>query len=176
MFSELSIEVQTLSTELGPYLRSLARRFGLSECDTADVLQEALLAFYMHRSRIEEPKRWLMIVLKHESLRIVRNRPARTVSFEDLPVGSISSLSTSATAGIDRRLRLGRLVADLSPRNRRVLWMRFVADMSWIEIARDLSCRPGGAKKAVHRAVTAARERASAGESLGAREALVQES
>lgn len=164
----LSLEVQALSTELRPYLRALARRFGLGECDSADVMQEALLAFCMNRSRIEDPKPWLMIVLKHECLRLMRKQPASMVSFEDLAAGAISELSTSAPSSIDRRLRLGKLLADLSPRNRRVLWMRFVADMSWMEIARDLSCRPGGAKKAVFRAVTAARARASAAAAAGA--------
>ena len=172
---EFSNQVQMLLTQLMPYVRGLARRFGLNDCDTTDVMQEALLAFCLYRTRIEDPRKWLMTVLRNECLRLLRGRASQAVRLEDLPESRIRQLSPCSISSLHERLRLGKLVSDLSSRNRRVLWMRFVADMSWIEIAENLSCSPGGAKKAVFRAVAAARGRASALQRVGPPELLVEE-
>jgi RNA polymerase sigma factor (sigma-70 family) len=165
--ADISHQIGQLSSEVGPYLRVLAHRFSLNTDETADALQEALLAFFLNRTRIANPQKWMRTVVRHECLRVLRERTPGSVSLDDLSVSRAHQLEASPIADLHRRLRVGRLVADLSPRNRRVLWMRFVADMSWMQIARHLSCRPASAKKAVFRAVAAAREAAQVIAAIG---------
>ena len=159
---DYSTQILALSTEVGPYLRALARRFGLDDSDSADALQDALLAFCLNRFRIEQPRRWLRVVLKHECLRRLHTKTSGAVSLDVLGEARIAQHSPSFIANVDARLRVDKVLSEASPRNRRVLWMRFLADMSWSEIAQRLGCKPSGAKKAVHRAVAAVRESASA--------------
>jgi DNA-directed RNA polymerase specialized sigma24 family protein len=156
--SEPTQEIGVLAEQLAPYLRRLRCRYSLSEEDAEDALQQSLLAFTRHRESVENPLRWLCAVLRNECLAVLRPFGPRTASFDEVGEGQLPNLSSLSAERLVDRIALQRVLGQLSRRNQRVLWMRFVAGMSWLEIADNLACGLSGAKKAVGRAVSAARQ------------------
>jgi len=76
-------------------LRSVARRYRLSDADTADVAQTAWLRLIQHLDRIKEPAQigaWLVTTARRECLRKLRAL-AREVPDEDPPEPRDSELS-----------------------------------------------------------------------------------
>lgn len=154
-------QVRVLAQQLAPYLGRLKSRYSLSREDSADLLQNALLAYWTYRPRVEHPIRWLFSVLRNDCLRIVRRGAHREVRLEDLGERAVAELASQPPVRLGDTASLEEILSALSPRNQKVLWMRFVAGMNWREIANVLGCGPSGAKKAVFRAVSAARELAA---------------
>ena len=156
--SDLTRQTEILVANLSPYLQALGNRMSLSREDTADALQEALLAFIKHRGVVREPLRWLTVVLKHECLRLFRLRRTAEVRLEGQNLLTQAALVAFRGPAITQQLIARELLSRLAPRHRRVLWMRFVAGMSWREIAVALGCKTSGAKKALLRALAEARD------------------
>ena len=157
----LGSQIRILTVRLAPYLRHLERRYALDPADSADLVQEALIRYSIHRASIRNPFAWLTCVLRRGCLRLLHLRAPGVVSLEELSERDSAALSKSSAANSDHRLQLEKVVSGLSPRHRRVLWMRFVAGMNWREIASALDCKTTSAKKAVARAIAAAREGAA---------------
>jgi len=157
----LGSQIRILTTRLAPYLRHLERRYALDPADSSDLVQEALIRYSLHRASIQNPFAWLVCVLRRGCLRLLRLRSPGLVSLEELSVSESAKLARSPAVEIDHRIQLEQVVSGLSPRHRRVLWMRFVAGMNWREIASALDCKTSSAKKAVARAIAAARDNAA---------------
>lgn len=158
---DLQRQLQMLIASLAPCLKRHGRRLSLTSEDSADALQETLLAFLRHGGRVSEPLPWLRVVLKHECLRLFRLRKRAEENLKAYDTPTQASVVASTGLRITQQLLAQELLSSLTARPRRVLLMRFVAGMSWREIALALGCKPSGAKKAVTRALAAARDTAS---------------
>ncbi|MEO8276992.1 MAG: sigma-70 family RNA polymerase sigma factor [Thermoanaerobaculia bacterium] len=174
----LSRQIRVLSVKLKPILRNLEQRYSIDPSDSADVAQEALLAFTLHRTEIRHPLSWLVRLVRHGFAKILSARKRGDVSLDALDTERLAALAVDPSASPDDHVRLEAVVSTLSPRHRRVLWMRFVAGMNWREIARALGCQTTSAKKAVFRALEAARRSARllmSAESYGESETSAQD-
>ena len=159
--SSLGSQIRVLTTRLMPYLRHLEHRYSLNPADSADLVQEALIRYSIHRAKIRNPLSWLVCVLRRGCLRLLRVRRPDLISLETLSEQESAQIAEAPSATLENRMRLEKVVAGLSPRHQRVLRMRFVAGMKWREIAATLGCQTAGAKKAVSRALSAARTSAA---------------
>jgi RNA polymerase sigma factor (sigma-70 family) len=157
----LAKQIRVLTVKLRPYLHRLESRYSLDPADSADLEQEALMAFAMHRAEIRNPLAWLLSVLRRGCARLLRLRSSGAVSLDSLDADRVAGLAVTPAAELENQAQLEEIVSELSPRNQRVLWMRFVAGMNWREIAEELGCKTSSAKKAVFRAVAAARDKAA---------------
>jgi len=68
----------------------------------------------------------------------------------------------SGTDGVDDRLTILALLADLPPKRRAVLVLRYFCDLSVEETARELGCAEGTVKSQTARAIEALRARLAA--------------
>jgi RNA polymerase sigma factor (sigma-70 family) len=126
----------------GALIWTVARNFGMSVADAAEVSQTTWLRLAEHLSRIDEPDRvaaWLVTTARRECL-----RQRRLQARYDLVDGTPESL-TPHVAVDDRMLRnerdrvLWRCIAELPERSRALLLMLLAEPpMSYSEIAQAL--------------------------------------
>jgi len=118
--------------------------------DAEDVAQEALTRACARWRKINsyaEP--WLARVATNLALDAVRKRFRQSTSGMSSPL---------LADGADERLDLANAVANLPRRQREVVALRYVADLSEAEVARLLHCSVGAIKQHAHRGLTALRK------------------
>ncbi|NBE82496.1 SigE family RNA polymerase sigma factor [Micromonospora rubida] len=123
-----------------------------------DLVSMALVRLLRHWRRVsamDNPDAYARRVL----LRIwldERRRPwRREAAWADVPDGAVRS----ATDGAADRLTILALLAELPPRRRAVLVLRYFCDLSVEETARELGCTTGTVKSQAARAIEALRGR-----------------
>lgn len=113
---------------------SVARGYGLSQADGADVFQTTWLRLAEHLDRIASPERvgaWLATTARHESLRVVRGS-ARTVLAEHSTLASLGDVddhtpeqavldAEQAVLDSERARQVWRAFGGLSVRCQRLL-------------------------------------------------------
>ena len=117
---------------------SVARSYGLSEADTADVCQTTWLRLVEHLDQIRQPDSvgsWLVTAVRRESLRMLRHG-GREVPTEDIEPDDHPWPPPGTGPADEYHLTLWAAFADLSDRCRRLLrvWAA-AADASYHEIA-----------------------------------------
>ncbi len=124
---------------------SIARGYGLSPADAADVSQTTWLRFVQHLDRIEQPERvggWLATTARRESLRVLRmsGRQIPTDFDEFANVGDAPAVAPdSYLLSTERDVALSRIFAQMPPRCECIL--RFLARdgaMSYEDLGRLL--------------------------------------
>lgn len=151
-------QLEALVHRLTRYAQRFVRRGALSQEDSVDLVQEALLALTIRRLHVERPFPWLVTVLRRSALRLLRSQIPETIGLEDIGESKLTCLSTFEVNVLSDRLRIGGVLTKLRSAQQRILWLRFVAGMSWREIGGEFGCTPSAAKKALQRAVAAARQ------------------
>jgi RNA polymerase sigma factor (sigma-70 family) len=91
-----------------PLVLAVARRFGLSRADTADINQTVWLRLVEHLDRIREPRalpKWIVQTTRHECLRLLR-AGRRTWLFDPLDgaAETVVSAAVPVAADVDERL------------------------------------------------------------------------
>ena len=97
---------------------SVARAYGLSEADAADVAQTAWLRLVEHLHRVRDAQRvgaWLATTARHEALRMLR------VAGRQLPMGDDAELEPSDPVQVTPES------LALASEQRRILWHAFAA-------------------------------------------------
>lgn len=118
--------------------------------DAADIVHEAFEA-YAASSGIAEPRAWLIRV----TLNRCRTRQRRLATARKyLPRLVTRPEQTDPTAALEVRSAL----ASLRREDRAVLFLRFYLDLSEVEIAALVGCRPGTVKSRAHRGMRRMRE------------------
>ncbi|MCW2778435.1 MAG: polymerase, sigma-24 subunit, subfamily [Frankiales bacterium] len=115
-----------------------------------DLLQTALTRAYLRWDRIvdEDPEGYVRRTMVNAHIDWWRRKPWREQPTEVLPdVGVEDSTGTA-----DARRGLLAALAELSPRQRAVMVLRYFEDLSEAEIARTLGCSTGTVKSAASRA------------------------
>jgi RNA polymerase sigma-70 factor (sigma-E family) len=154
-------ELEAFVAERGRPLLRLAVMLTASREGGEDLLQEALIRLLQHWSRIDgDPERYLRQTLYHLAVdkgrrdRAGRQRLRLLHSAERGRAGD-------AMAEVDLRDALLRLLAQLPPRQRAVLVLRFFEQLSEAETARMLGCSAGTVKSAASRGLARLRELAA---------------
>ena len=117
-----------------------------------DIAQEALvkLWFAWQKVRDENPDGYVRTVLVRLALSSRRRRWHGERPTDLLPEQAASTQFADET---DRRLDIIALLAQLSPRQRAVVVLRFLEDLSEHEVAALLGCSPGSVKQHTSRAL-----------------------
>jgi RNA polymerase sigma factor (sigma-70 family) len=117
---------ERLYDRFSPMLRGIARSYRLSPSDVDDVLQNSWLRLFDHIDRIREPTAvagWLATTTRRECLRLLQ-LPMRESPTADPDAGaSDSSDPERELLAAERRVILGRALATLPERHRKLMTM-----------------------------------------------------
>lgn len=136
----------------------LAYAMVLDRAGAEDIAQEAFakLWFRWHKVRDDNPDAYLrrIVVTTFLSRRRRRwrgERPTEQVPDNPLP---------AETGRVDDRDRLRRVLAELSPRQRAAVYLRYAEDLPEAQVAELLGCSVGSVKQHAARGLAALRQRA----------------
>jgi RNA polymerase sigma-70 factor (ECF subfamily) len=137
--------------DLWTFCRAIARRQANSEELAEDAAQEALVRAWRSRAQCRgrsDPRPWIAAIVRREVGRLAGGRHAE-VLIAHVPE---SLVECDGLRGADDRTSLDSAVADLAMGERRVLLLRYVADMTQPQIADVLNIPEGTVKIRLHRA------------------------
>src|SRR5215472_5555672 len=146
----------------GSLLRTALLLAGQNRAEAEDLLQLALERAFRHWGRVSRtgaPERYVRTILANASADRWR-RAARRAERPLLAVDQDPAVA-DRTAEVENRDYLMRALAQLPPRQRTVLVLRYFDDLSEIETARMLGCTVGTVKAHAARGLARLREAAS---------------
>jgi RNA polymerase sigma-70 factor, ECF subfamily len=121
-----------------------------SEADAEDVAQDALIRAWRmrHACRSADPRAWLRQIARNESLR------AHTARQPHLPLDDLGERGEDddAVEAAPERLSVDAALQQLDPLDRRLLALRYGADLTQPRIAELLGMPEGTVKVRLHRA------------------------
>jgi RNA polymerase sigma factor (sigma-70 family) len=144
-------------------LRTAAAMLGSRE-EAADVAQDVAVDVLRSLGRLREPAAfdaWVHRIAVRRTLQAARRR--RSARVAEVPLGLIGETDLPAAEGPDQAMVLGRRgalassIAELPPKQRLALALRYVHDLSEAEIAAALGCRAGTASSLLSRGRAALR-------------------
>ncbi|HXS66238.1 MAG TPA: sigma-70 family RNA polymerase sigma factor [Streptosporangiaceae bacterium] len=154
-------DLDRLLAERGDQLMRAAVALAGSRADGEDLLQAALERLLRSRHRVEtDLEGYLRRILYNLAAdgwrrRAVGERRLRLIRSES------SAADASPAPAVDLRDALVRLLAQLPPRQRTVIVLRFWAQLSAVETAQMLGCSEGAIKSAASRGLARLRELAT---------------
>jgi RNA polymerase sigma-70 factor (sigma-E family) len=149
-------EVERLLAERGEHLMRAAVALAGNRSDGEDLLQAALERLLRHWGRIEgDAEGYLRRTLYNMAADGWRRRGAW---LRKLPLIHRHGPATDAVDAVDLRDALGRALAQLPPRQRAVLVLRYWEELSQAETAELLGCAEGTVKSAAARGLQRLRE------------------
>ncbi|MEW2385893.1 SigE family RNA polymerase sigma factor [Micromonospora sp. NPDC047707] len=157
----MPVDIEGYREYVGARLEPLRRTAYLlcGDWHTADDLAStALVKLLRHWRRVsvmDSPDAWLRRTLLRVWLDERRRPWRREAAWAQVPDAAVRSGSD----GTADRLTLLALLAELPPRRRAVLVLRYFCDLSVEETARELGCTAGTVKSQTARAIDALRER-----------------
>lgn len=142
----------------GPYLYQRCLRYLRNTDDAEDVLQEVFLNAYRYADRYQgraSLKTWLTTIADNQCFTHLR-RKQRHIQIEHLAavieIHEAGQRASEAVQDDERRQLVVRVMAQLSPRSREILSLRYWLDLSLEEIAQTLGIGLSAAKMRLHRA------------------------
>lgn len=142
-------------------LRTAAAVLGSRE-EAADVAQDVAVDVLRSLDRLREPRAfdaWVHRIAVRRTMQAARRRRAARVA--ELPLGLVGKADQPAAedpaAWLESRQALATSLAELPPRQRVALALRYVHDLSEAQIAEVLGCRPGTAASLLSRGRAALR-------------------
>ncbi|HEY2270457.1 MAG TPA: SigE family RNA polymerase sigma factor [Streptosporangiaceae bacterium] len=152
-------EVERLLAERGEHLMRAAIALTGSRPEGEDLLQAALERLLRHWGRIDsDPEGYLRRTLYNMAADGWRRRGAWLRKLPLVHAGSRHVRGTEAVEAVDLRDALGRALAQLPPRQRAVLVLRYWEELSQAETAELLGCAEGTVKSAAARGLQRLRE------------------
>ncbi|MCL1840648.1 MAG: SigE family RNA polymerase sigma factor [Propionibacteriaceae bacterium] len=145
-------------TASGPGLIRLAW-FLTGDADVAaDVVQDAYTKTYVawDRVRTQDAMAYARTVVAHANIDRIRRRHGET----HLPMGFDRADGADIAEAVAQRDRITRMLAPLSRRQREVVALRYVLDLSEQTTAQTLGISVGAVKQAAQRALAALRAQA----------------
>lgn len=150
------------------YLRCILRDYHLAE----DVMQEAILSAHQARGQFVEGRKfkaWFLTIAINRARDLLRNRQVRPcMSFDSIAVKGdnrsipFSDIVLSDDSGPDlllldeeKRVLVRQMIATMTPNQRGVIEMAYFQQMSYIDMAQQLSIPIGTLKSRLHAAVHA---------------------
>ena len=143
--------MDTLLTDLAPWVGRICAAIALEQGE--DALQETLIVVLRNLPALRDPaawRAWVRRIAVRESLRMVRDN--REVTMRDLP-------EVMASSDLDTALDVRDTLRKLPARQRAVLVLRNLEDLSEQETAEVLVVPEGTVKSRLHRARQGFRDR-----------------
>jgi RNA polymerase sigma-70 factor (ECF subfamily) len=128
-----------------------AERYTRSRVEAEDVAQEALLRAWRYRDRCHQPDNadgWMLRIARNEAL---RRAGARRPQLTEDPPEQTATGDRSAEADAIMRADVDRALATLTSDERRLLALRYVADLTQEAVAETLEIPEGTVKVRLHR-------------------------
>lgn len=136
--------------ERSPRLRMIARAICFDPDLADDLVQEALERTYVAWPKLtDDPMPWTRRVLVNLNTDRLRRRRAREVGDDALEAAD----SRDSMAAVLDNVVLADLLAGLTERERAVLALRYLEDLSEADTARELGVATGTVKSATNRAL-----------------------
>jgi RNA polymerase sigma-70 factor, ECF subfamily len=140
---EEDVFAEALRAAVSPAFRAL-RAIGLSEDDAADILQDASIRAWRHRSQRQGAfAPWFVAIAYHEARRAHRRWFTVPIFWQ----GAIASSNTEAPDD-----DLDRALAHLPTRQRTAIALRYGSDLTILDVARTLGISEPAAKQLLARA------------------------
>lgn len=136
-----------LYTRLHPRLVRFALATTGSLAEAEELAQDAFTQLYRRWDDVREPEPWVWRATASLATSWVRRRVRERAAPVD---GGSDPLPASTTEFLS-------LLADLTPQQRRAVFLRFHEDFSEARIAEVLGCRPGTVKSSLSRALATLR-------------------
>lgn len=151
------IEFEHHVSSLRPRLVRCAQRYHADDADIEDAVQETLVKLWQLRARIadgDHMTRLALVVLRNTSISMLRSQKSHPTQRLDLMIHDQPSASSShkqlETAETDQWLRL--CIRSLPDKQRAILQMRNVDQLSYAEIARILGSTESSVRGLISRA------------------------
>jgi RNA polymerase sigma-70 factor (ECF subfamily) len=148
-----------------PYIYQRCLRYLRNPDDAEDVLQEVFLNAYRYADRYQGRaalKTWLTTIADNQCFTHLRRRQ-RHVQIEHLAavieIHEDAQTPSEVVRGDQRRQLVAEVMAQLSPRSREILSLRYWLDLSLEEIAQTLGIGLSASKMRLHRAQRQCREK-----------------
>jgi RNA polymerase sigma factor (sigma-70 family) len=143
----------------GPVLSFVRSMVGRSDAD--DVFQETFIAAMRAYDRLDgqHPRAWVMTIARRKAIDHFRARARRPEPRGELPE-QVSRDANPGEGGLDSDL--WSAVAELPPKQRDAVALRFAADLAYAEIAVALECSQEAARRSVHEGLKRLRRSAPA--------------
>jgi RNA polymerase sigma factor (sigma-70 family) len=137
-----------LATNYEPVRRSLAVALG-DPGPAEDMAQEAFaraMTRWPSVSAMERPIAWVYVVALNQARRDLRRDERPAAPLEAIPMPDMAGAVVTT-------LNLETALAALAPRQRAVVVLRYLSDLSVTEVAEAMGCAPGTVKSALHTAL-----------------------
>ena len=145
-----------LSAYLRGYFKGQLARVGRGPDDAEDLVQETLIALHLRRhtyDRAQPLTPWVYAIARYRLVDFLRRTKAAS---QDVPVEEGAGVfATDDVAGIDSRLDLARLLAQLAPKMRQAIQFVKLDGLSVGEAATRAGMSPSAIKVSVHRGLKA---------------------
>lgn len=132
-------------------------RFAVTLLDDEALAQDAVQEAFNVLSKTffppRNPRAWLYRVVKNKSLNILRNRKRLHFSCEIPEICDDRNMPEKEISAADRERVLKNAMAELPPKQRAVLVLRFYENMSYREIAGCMGISAGTAASQIHDAL-----------------------
>lgn len=143
--------------ELATLAYQTAYRILGSRAEAQEIAQDTMIKAYLRWRKVQRhPRPWVCRVAVNGSLGIVRRRRRHHPCEEP---------GASLQVDVADRVDLQRLLASLSRRQRDVVTLRYLADMSEANVADELGISVGTVKTHAHRGIEALRQHLESGPS-----------
>ncbi len=144
--------MNALISDLMPWISRICGSIALDRGD--DAAQETLIVVLRNLPTLREPaalRAWVRRIAVRESVRVATRA-------RDVPVSDVSE-SELPDFDVDDRMDVRQTLNGLPPRQRAVLVLRYLEDLSEEQTAELLGVEPGTVKSRAHRAKQAFEER-----------------
>lgn len=158
MSSTLDLEAlfRDAAGDVYAYARTLLRDDGGAEDVTAQAFERAHRRRQRYNAGKGSPRAWLFAIARNAALDELRRRSRTAALTTDLP-DDASGLEDDTDDAV-RRAAVRAALADLEPRERELIALKFHGGLTNAELARALGMSQSNAGTRVHRAVTKLRE------------------
>ncbi len=136
-----------LDEHRAPVLAFLRSMVGPVEAD--DCFQETFMSAMRAYDTLDgrHPRAWVMTIARRKAIDHHRARARRPEPRDELP----EQVSREGIPGAaDGSGELWAQVAELPPKQREAIGLRFAADLDYADVARALECSPEAARRSVH--------------------------
>lgn len=135
------VDLETLYVQTSKVLRSIPRkRYGLSEQQAEDVVQDAWLLFLEKRGYIRTPRTWLAGTVSKLCLQLLdKSRRRKTDNDGEL----LESLIDPKAPADDTRMIVGQAMSRLDPRSRELCLQIAIEGRSYADVSASLALPAG---------------------------------
>lgn len=137
----------------GPALSRTAFLLTGDHAAAEDLLQEVLIKTAARWARVcalGDPEPWVRRVMLNDVRTLKRPRRLTMISAADVPD---SGQAPDESDWVDLKLTLLDVLAELAPRQRAVLYLRYYEDLTELEVAQRLGISLGAVKRSGHDAI-----------------------